>query len=276
MAFRVRPRGYHPAMSGPLPPVSVIVPAYREVGNLESLADRVFTALREGGVNGEMVIVDDDSRDGTEDLARRLGERFAVRLVIREGVRGLSSAVMTGFEHARHEVFVVLDADLQHPPELIPELLALLAREGCDFVIGTRYGLGARIDENWPVHRCWMSRLATAIARPLAPLSDPMSGYFALRRETWLRGTDLDPVGYKIALELYVKCGCRRPAEIPICFAPRHAGESKMSAKVQLQYLRHLWSLYCFRFPFLAAGGMVVALGAGAAFGWWLVDRVWR
>lgn len=263
-------------MSGSLPPVSVIVPAYREAGNLESLADRVFTAFRECGVTGEMVIVDDDSRDGTEELARRLGERHPIRLVIREGVRGLSSAVITGFEHARHDCFVVLDADLQHPPELIPELLALLAREDCDFVIGTRYGVGARIDENWPMHRRWMSRVATAIARPLAPLSDPMSGFFALRREIWLRGKDLDPVGYKIALELYVKCGCRRPADVPIRFAPRHAGASKMSTKVQLQYLRHLWRLYCFRFPFLAAGGMVFALGAGAALGWWLLDLTWR
>lgn len=263
-------------MSGPLPPVSVIVPAYREAGNLDALASRVFAALRENRVTGEMVIVDDNSRDGTEELAQRLGEQFPIRLVVREGVRGLSSAVITGFEHARHECFVVLDADLQHPPELIPELLALLAREDCDFIIGTRYGIGARIDEDWPAYRRWMSRVATTIARPLAPLSDPMSGYFALRRETWLRGKDLDPVGYKIALELYVKCGCRRPAEVPIRFAPRQAGASKMSAKVQLQYLRHLWSLYCYRFPFLAAGGMVFALGAGAAFGWWLVDRVWR
>ena len=263
-------------MNAPLPPVSVIVPAYREAGNLEALANRVFAALHDQDVSGELVIVDDDSRDGTEELARRLGERLPVRLVVRQGVRGLSSAVITGFQHARHDRFVVLDADLQHPPELIPSLLTLLNREDCDFVIGTRYGPEGRIDENWPVCRRWMSRLATAMARPLAPLSDPMSGFFALRREVWMRAEDLDPVGYKIALELFVKCACRHPAEVPIRFAPRHAGASKMSAKVQWQYLRHLWRLYCFRFPILAAGGMVLGLGAGAALGWWALDRVWR
>ncbi len=228
---------------------SIIVPAYREAPNIEPLTSRVFAATTAAGIEAELIIVDDDSQDGTEAIVERLRGRYPIRLVVRRGERGLSGAVLAGFRQARFDRFVVMDADLQHPPELIPRLLARLEQSDCDFVIGTRYGARGSIADDWPLRRRIGSVVATFLARPLAPLSDPMSGFFALHRRTWEQAATLDPIGYKIALELFVKGGCRRPAEVPITFASRTAGASKASLAEGRRYLRHLWRLYRFRFP---------------------------
>lgn len=252
----------------PVPPtVSVIVPAFREAANLEMLVERVFRALEGAGIAGEMVIVDDQSDDGSAEIVERLAGKYPVRMVVRRTERGLSSAVLRGFADARADRFVVMDADLQHPPERIPDLLARLDESPCDFVIGSRYIAGAGVEDRWPAHRRLVSRVATLLARPLAPLSDPMSGFFALRRETWRGAEALNPLGYKIALELYVKGGCRHPIEVPIRFAVRHAGKSKLSAREQWLYLRHLWRLYRFRFP---VGAVVAALVVVGMIAWGL------
>ena len=246
---------------------SIIVPAYREAANIRPLVQRVFTAISQAGIEAELIIVDDDSQDGTEDIVNSLSRDHPVRLIVRRQRRGLAGAVLHGFKQARFNHLVVLDADLQHPPEAIPELLHRLEREDCDFVIGTRYAPGAGVNEHWPALRRLASRIATCLAAPLVPLTDPMSGFFAIHRTTWERAARLDPIGYKIALELYVKGGCARPAEVPIEFAARKAGTSKLSVLQQLQYLRHLGKLYRFRFPrasivvfaaLLIAGAMVI------------------
>ena len=245
----------------PAPPtVSVIVPTFREAANLEILMKRLFLALNEAGISGEMIVVDDDSRDGTTETVERLAHIFPVRLIVRTGERGLSSAVLRGMAESRADRFVVMDADLQHPPERVPELLRRLDEPATDFVLGSRYIAGAGVEDRWPAHRRLVSRVATLLARPLAPVSDPMSGFFALRRETWQNAGALNPVGYKIALELYVKCGCRHPVEVPIRFAVRHAGRSKLNAREQWYYLRHLWRLYRFRFPIGSAVGALLLL----------------
>jgi dolichol-phosphate mannosyltransferase len=247
---------------------SVIVPTFREAGNLAPLAERLFAATGDSGLHVEMIVVDDNSNDGTEDVVAELARRFPVRIVVRRNERGLSSAVIRGFEHARAERLVVMDADLQHPPERVPELVRRLGEDGCDFVIGTRYSGPGRIVADWPWHRRLASKVASLLARPLTPLSDPMSGFFAIRRERWQAAAAVNPIGYKIALELYVKARCRRPGEVPIEFGIRQAGESKLTGKVLVHYLLHLVQLYRFRFPWLiwVLGGIVlVALVGGVA-----------
>lgn len=208
-----------------------------------------------------MILVDDNSQDGTEAIVEELRSKHPVRLIVRRSQRGLSSAVLAGFREAKYDRFVVLDADLQHPPEMIPALLDRLDEDDCDFVIGTRYSGEGAIAGDWPILRRLASRLATLLARPLMPVSDPLAGFFALRREAWERATSCEPIGYKIGLELYVKGRCIHPGEVPIRFAARAAGESKLSIAVQLRYLRHLGRLYRFRFPVLAwcAGTGVLA-----------------
>ena len=257
-------------MVPPQPIVSIVIPTYREADNIKPLVERVFAATTGAGIEAELIIVDDDSQDGTADVVAVLANTHDIRLIVRQGERGLSSAVLAGFAEARGDRFVVLDADLQHPPERIPAMVEALAGAGCDFVLGTRYGGQGGIVDNWPVHRRIISRIATLLAAPLAPLSDPMSGFFALPRATWERGQKLDPIGYKIALELYVKCGCRKPTEVPIRFETRAAGESKLSAAEQLRYIRHLSRLYRFRFPWCPWLATALLVGA-VALVWWRI-----
>lgn len=248
---------------------SVIVPTYHEAANIPELVRRTFDAVRSANLEAELILVDDDSRDGIERIVEDLQRTCPVRLLVRRGERGLSGAVLAGFAAARHDVFVVMDADLQHPPEAIPGLVAALQRPPHDFAIATRYAMGGSVESDWPWIRRLISRTATLLARPVAPLSDPMSGFFALHRATWEHAAHLDPIGYKIALELYVKGRCRRPAEVPIRFAPRRAGESKLTVKEEWRYLRHLARLYRFRYPFMVPAVLVMAAAAAV----WLALR---
>lgn len=221
--------------------ISVIVPTYREAENLPELLPRIHAALESPH---EIVIVDDDSRDGTEAaVAAQAKAGIPVRLIVRQGERGLSSAVIRGFREATGDVLVCMDADLSHPPEALPRLVAALAEADCEFVIGSRYVAGASTDEDWGLFRWLNSRVATLLARPFTNARDPMAGFFALERETFARAGDLSPIGYKIALELIVKCGIRRVAEVPIHFADRQHGTSKLNFREQLNYLRHLGRL---------------------------------
>jgi len=241
--------------------VSIIVPTYREAANLAPLTQRLFASTRAAGLDAELIVVDDNSGDGSEEVVNKLAADYPVRIVVRKNERGLSSAVLRGFEDAKADLLLVMDADLQHPPESAPELIHRLASNDCDFVIGTRYGGGA-IPAEWPWTRKLSSRVATLLARPLAPLSDPMSGFFALRRETWQRAAGrLNPLGYKIGLELFVKGRCAKPADVPITFGLRHAGTSKFSFREQWLYARHLLRLYRFRYP-VWFWGIVVAVFA--------------
>jgi len=141
-------------------------------------------------------------------------------------------------------------------------MVAPLDNDACDFVIATRYRGEGQISGDWPIGRKVASKLATLAARPLARVSDPMSGFFALRKKTWRAASKLDPVGYKIALELIVKCGCRRIEEVPICFAARVAGESKASLKEGLRYGVHLVRLYWFKYRALIVMLAIAILGA--------------
>ncbi|MCG3132249.1 MAG: Polyprenol monophosphomannose synthase [Phycisphaerae bacterium] len=227
--------------------MSVIVPTCREAANLEELVRRLFTAIRGSGWDAELIVVDDDSRDGTTELVERLRREFDVRCITRVGRRGLSTAVIEGLDAARHEVLVVMDADLQHPPELVPILAAAVEEGGADFVLASRYTEGGGIAENWSWVRRLASRTACLLARGLTRVSDPMSGFFALPRKTYARAAVLSPIGYKIALELIVKCGSPSVAEIPFRFDLRRHGESKFSLREQVNYARHLMRLYAFR-----------------------------
>jgi len=232
---------------------TVIVPAYKENLNLRPLTERLFKALEQHDMkhNSELLIVDDNSNDGSEDTVKHLqSEGYAVRIVVRKTERGLSSAVLRGMSEGLGSRLVCMDADLQHPPEKVPLLLKALA--DTDFVIGTRYGEGFDVDPSWPWYRVVISKGARLMARPLTPLSDPMSGMFGISRQALNRGLDsssISPLGFKIGLELYVKCHCQNHAEVNIFFGKRTHGESKLSGKVMVYYVLHLVALYKYRFP---------------------------
>lgn len=244
----------------PLRSVSVVVPTYREAANLPELVERLDRVRRALGLDLELIVVDDDSRDGTEEWVAAAGRPW-IHLVVRRGARGLSAAVVEGLRAARGDALVVMDADLSHPPERLPDVLEAL-EAGHDFVIGSRYVHGASTAEDWGVLRWINSRIATWLARPFTRAADPMSGYFALRRETFAAASGLNPVGYKIGLELLVKCAVANVAEVPIHFAQRRAGKSKLNLREQLRYLQHVRRLWIHRFPTVAYLSQFVIVGA--------------
>lgn len=229
------------------PEISVIVPTYCEAENLSTLVPRVNSALQGTGIRGEILIVDDNSPDNTEQVCGELAAEYPLRLIVRKTERGLSSAVIEGMRQAQGAVLVVMDADLSHPPERIPEMVHAVRCGGADFAIGSRYVAGGGTEEGWGLFRWLNSKVATWLARPLTNARDPMAGFFALSRARFQSARHLDPVGYKIGLELIVKCGCRQITEVPILFARRFRGKSKLSIKEQVNYLRHLGRLYGYK-----------------------------
>jgi dolichol-phosphate mannosyltransferase len=140
-----------------------------------------------------------------------------------------------------------MDADLSHPASAIPAMIDRLQRGESDFVLGSRYVEGGSIHEDWSFLRQLNSIIPSLLAKPLCPLKDPMSGFFAFRRADMPDASRLSPVGYKIALEIFVKGRFNRPAEVPIHFSDRQHGESKLSLKEQLNFLRHVGRLYAYK-----------------------------
>jgi dolichol-phosphate mannosyltransferase len=245
------------------PEVSVIVPAINESENFPTLMERISAAL--AGITYEVLIVDDNSKDATPAVCAELAQRYPLKLMVRtQPTNGLSGAVLHGMAAARGTYLCVMDADLQHPPEKLPELLRPLREGNADFVLGSRYMPGGSTDGEWGIFRKINSQTATLLARPFAgKATDPMAGFFALKRETYLGARNLTPLGYKIALELMCKCRVKNVQEIPIHFGMRLKGQSKLSLKQQFRYLEHLSRLYDFTFP--RASPMVKFLIATAA-----------
>lgn len=228
----------------------MIVPTYNEKDNLEELVRRTNSACASAGIEVEMVIVDDNSPDGTGKRADELGSDFRVKVVHRAGKLGLSTAVMEGFDAASGDILVVMDADLSHPPEKVPEMVSKITSGGAEMVVGSRYVKGGHV-ENWPVHRRLISKTATLLAKGLTKVKDPMSGFFAFKRSV-IDGVVLNPVGYKIGLEILVKGKYMKVEEVPITFADRKAGKSKLGAGVTLKYINHCLLLYEHKKPWLA------------------------
>jgi dolichol-phosphate mannosyltransferase len=240
--------------------ISVVVPTYNEAENLPELLERLDRAL--AGRSYEVVVVDDGSPDGTAEVARRLAGRYPVRVLVREGRRGLSSAVVEGARAAGGDVVVVMDADLQHPPELVPKL-AEAAGRGC-LAVASRYVKGGGV-EGWPWHRRLVSRGAVLLARILLPearaVRDAVSGFFAYRRECV---ANVKPTGlYKILLDVLVQCKPRCVVEVPYLFGLRTRGRSKLGTRHIADYLRQVLALARWRPLKFAAVG---ASGIGVAF----------
>jgi dolichol-phosphate mannosyltransferase len=226
------------------PEVSVVIPTLRERANLEQLLPQLFDSLRRANIVAEVIVVDDDSQDGTEDFCRRMSAHHSLRLVTRRDARGLASAVLRGLQESTGEICVVMDADLSHPPEAVPDLVESIRSPFCDVAIGSRYVKGGSVDPNWSWFRRLNSKVATLLAKGLTNAADPLAGFFAIRREILSRATELKPLGYKVLLELIVRCECRQIFEVPIAFRDRELGTSKLSAGQIWLYLRHLARLY--------------------------------
>ena len=228
--------------------LSVIIPTYKEVANIKKCTQSIAEALAPLAIDYEIVYMDDNSNDGSLELVESLQNTYPVKMIVRQSDRGLSKAVIEGFRHAQFEYVIVMDADLSHPASALPALLEKLQQQPKTFVIGSRYVKGGQLDDSWGLLRRIISKVATYLARPLVKVSDPMSGFFGIRKADIPAEHLLSPVGYKIGLEVLVKGAFTDIYEHPIRFIDRQEGQSKMSLLEQIRYLRHLRRLYQYKY----------------------------
>ena len=222
--------------------ISIIIPTYNEKDNVAPLLSRIDKVL--SGYNYEILIVDDNSQDGTIELASSLADRYPVKVIVRRSERGLATAVVHGLKSATGQIVGVMDADLQHPPEVIPDLIKAI-QDGADMVVASRYIEGGGCP-NWGLSRRIISKVALVISHLLLPstrpVKDPLAGFFMFRRKN-VDPAELKPIGYKISLEVMLTGRFQRVVEVPYIFEDRSAGQSKLNPREQLDYLKHLFSL---------------------------------
>jgi glycosyltransferase involved in cell wall biosynthesis len=259
-----------------MPAVTVIVPTLNEAGNIQPLVDRLAAAFGHR-TDWDVLFVDDDSSDGTGTEIRKAAARHPVDVIVREGERGLASAVLRGIESTSSPVVVVMDADLSHPPDVAPKL-AEAVEGGAEVAIGSRYVPGGGT-EGWSRVRLFLSRGAALLNRGLTSARDSNAGFFAIRRSL-IAGTGLRVEGFKILLEILAKVRPKTVVEVPIRFAPRHAGKSKVAAGTAIAYLKQLFRLYAIRpaaqvvaliaflFVLKVVGGALTELDSIEAYHW--------
>lgn len=227
-------------------PFSIVIPTYNEAGGIERLLRALCAVFSANSLDGEIIVVDDKSPDGTGAIVDRLADELPVRCLHRPGKLGLSSGVIDGWKIARKESAALgaMDADFSHDVNVIPKMVAAL-ESGYGLAVGSRYVEGGGIT-NWPPRRIVTSRVACWLARPLTAVKDVTSGFFLVRREA-LEGVELDPIGFKIGLEVIVKGKYGKAVEIPYVFTDRVVGESKLNQKEIFNYLKQLRKLYSAR-----------------------------
>ncbi len=230
--------------------LALVIPTLREADNIHGLLDHVRSVLDPVGIDYEILVVDDDSRDGTEEIVCAIAQEDPrVRLLVRKGERGLSGAVLYGWRQTGAAILGVMDADLQHPPELLPELIsAILA--GHDLAIGSRYTVGGQLGAWNPVRKL-LSAVAVWATWPIQRAGirakDPMTGFFMLRREV-IDGIVFQASGFKLLLEILVRGRIGSIQEVPFAFGSRYRGASKANSKVAWDYAKLLARLYAERF----------------------------
>ena len=226
------------------PALSLIVPTYNESQNIAELVNKVEALL--SCLSFEIIIVDDNSPDGTGKIAHVLNHKHGnIKIFTRSGKLGLSSAVVHGFENADSDVIAVIDADMQHPPTILPKMYEKIS-EGYDLVVASRYIDGGRI-ENWNFLRKLVSRGANMLAHLFLPSSrrikDVMSGCFMIRRSV-IKNTNLNPIGFKILLEILGRCRIEHVTEIPYTFGSRRNGKSNLTPREMSNFSIHLCTLF--------------------------------
>jgi dolichol-phosphate mannosyltransferase len=237
---------YSARVSSPRPAdLTIVVPTYNERDRLGELVKALFATAADAGVELELIVVDDNSPDGTGAIADELATTARVRVIHRAGKLGLGSAVVEGFAVGTADVLGVMDADFSHPPSFLPVMLAAFRATGADVLVASRYIPGGSTP-TWPFKRRLLSRIGCWLARPLSPIRDATSGFFLIKRDI-ARGASVKAGGFKICLELIARSQARTLVEMPYRFDDREAGASKMSAREAAGYLVQLRELYAER-----------------------------
>lgn len=232
--------------------LSIIIPTYQEADNITLLVQRIAD-LKLQTPAFEVLLVDDNSEDGTQEIVQRLSIHHPwLKLITRrESNRSWAKSILHGIHCAQFSTLIFMDADLSHPPEIIPEMLRLLSQKNVDMVIGSRHTQGGSIDKTWPFYRKLVSQLATLAIKPLLPgkIKDPLSGFIAIKKEIYsINGHLYNPIGTKLALEIIVKSRIKNIVEVPICFEQRKYGESKlMTMNMARNYVKQIQQLWKFK-----------------------------
>jgi dolichol-phosphate mannosyltransferase len=250
--------------------VSLILPTYNEGKNVAAIIAQLIPVLDSiANLQYEIIVVDDDSSDRTWEIALGLTDKFPqLRVIRRQGERGLSTAVIRGWQIAQGRILAVMDADLQHPPEVVANLCREMLR-GADLGIASRHVEGGGVSD-WSFARRIISRGAQMIGFMLLPevigrISDPMSGFFMIRRSC-IQDRELSPLGYKILVEVLGRGKVSWISEVPYTFRERVEGSSKLTNRIYLEYFQHLFRLRLyllrissfFRFCVVGASGVVI------------------
>jgi dolichol-phosphate mannosyltransferase len=225
--------------------LSIVVPTYNERDRLPDVVRALFAAYAAERLDGELIVVDDNSPDGTGAVADELARQHRIQVIHRAGKLGLGTAVVEGFNAATAPIVGVIDADMSHPPAALPRMVAVMQQTGADLVIGSRYIPGGGTT-GWPLSRLLMSRFACLMARGLTPVRDATSGFFLIRKDL-ARGVTISAGGFKICLELLVRGRPASVVEVPYVFQNRTAGESKMNMKEAAGYFSQLRDLHRFQ-----------------------------
>jgi dolichol-phosphate mannosyltransferase len=225
-------------------PFSIVIPTYNEASGIGKLLRALTATFEANALDGEIIVVDDNSPDGTGDVVEQLSGELPVRCLHRSGKLGLSSAVIEGWKIARPESLALgaMDADFSHDINALPQMVRALESGEYGLAVGSRYVPGGGI-QNWPKRRIVTSLVACWLARPLTRVKDVTSGYFLVRRDA-IEGVTLDPIGFKIGLEVIAKAKYGKAIEVPYVFTDRVVGESKLNQREIFNYLRQLGRLY--------------------------------
>lgn len=226
--------------------LSIIIPCFNEGENVIKMTERISAALKNCDLKYEIIFID-DSKDNTPELLEKLSQTFQhVHYIHRHNARGLGTAVVEGFLRATGKYFIVMDADLQHPPELLPDIIKKLQTH--EIVIPSRFIHGGS-DGGLNAFRklvSWTARKIGQFAiKRFRSISDCTSGFFGLHRDI-IQNVTLNPSSWKILMEIIVKSNYKTIAEIPYQFIARDLGDSKMSMKEQARYLFHVFQLMCY------------------------------
>lgn len=249
--------------------LSIILPTYKEAENISVLVEKIDSSLDNNlKKKYEVIIIDDNSKDNIDKIVKKLQNKFPLHLKIRTNKKGLSSAVVDGIKIAKGDIILVMDADNSHPPKKIPELIKPIIDNKSEFVIGSRFVKGGSI-VGFNYFRNMNAFFSRIFARLFTNVKDPMSGFFAFPKKIISNINILNPLGFKIGLEMIVKFNPKNMQEIPITFEKRLYGESKLSIKQQLLYLLHIYKLFLYKFKsfaefilysFVGLTGMVIDL----------------
>ncbi len=218
--------------------VSIVIPTYNEAKNLPLLVEEIFSVVDRVRFDVELIIVDDNSPDGTGAVADDLSKSYPVQVIHRAGKLGLGSAVREGFAKSNRPIIGVMDADLSHDPSTLNAMMAEFEKGEYDIVMGSRFEKGSAV-EQWKWWRRLISQAGVLITYLLTGVKDPLSGFFFLRRSV-LENIKLDTVGYKILLEILVKGNYKKVKEVPFRFRIRKFSTSKLDTKEYWLFLKQI------------------------------------